>query len=49
METLVAAAVFAPVAGAVTAYHAWGFYLAWRNRHLTPAERAAEAARHVPA
>lgn len=32
MGTLVAAAVFAPVAGAVAAYNAWALYVAWRRR-----------------
>jgi hypothetical protein len=32
METMMAAAVFGPIAGAVTAYNAWGIYVAWRNR-----------------
>lgn len=41
MGTLVAAAVYGPVAGAVTAYSAWGLYLALKNRYFaTPEERA---------
>jgi hypothetical protein len=41
MGTLVAAAVYGPVAGAVTAYSAWGLYLAWKNRYFTTVKRAA--------
>jgi hypothetical protein len=40
MGTLVAAAVFAPVAGAVAAYNAWALYVAWRRRF--PAADAAQ-------
>jgi hypothetical protein len=41
---MVAAAVYGPVAGVVTAYSAWGIYLACRNRYFRkPAPRASGA------
>jgi hypothetical protein len=41
MGTLVAAAVFAPVVGAVAAYNAWAVYLACRKRYFPSANAAA--------
>jgi hypothetical protein len=34
MEALVAAAVLAPMVGAVTAYNAWALYRAWKDRNF---------------